>query len=54
MSDFLMWMVVIPVLVFAFRFWLGVAKWFIRNKQTLGGRVQRVRAAFDEGMHEEE
>jgi hypothetical protein len=54
MSDFILWMIVIPVLVFAVKFWFGVAKWLLRNKQTFGGRVQRVRAAFDEGMRREE
>jgi hypothetical protein len=54
MFDVMMWLIVIPVIAYALRFWWGVAKWVIRNKKTLGGRVQRVRSAFDEGSRREE
>ena len=54
MSDVLMWLIVIPMMVFAVKFWLGVIKWLNRNRQTLGQRVQRVRSAFVEGSRGEE
>lgn len=48
MVNFILWLIVIPMIVYAFRFWWGVGKWTVRNKQTLGGRVERLREAFAE------
>jgi len=50
MLDLILWLIVIPCVVMAAKFWLSVARWLTRNKQTLGHRVQRVRSAFEEGM----
>jgi hypothetical protein len=52
--DAMIWLVVIPSVIMAIRFWLKVAQWALRNKRTLGQRVQRVRSAFVEASRGEE
>jgi hypothetical protein len=53
-ANVIMWLVMIPMMVFAVQFWANAARWAIRNKRDIAGRVQRVRSAFVEGMRGEE
>ena len=53
MYNVIMWLIVIPMMVFAARFWVDVIKWLNRNRQTLG-QAQRVREAFAEASRGEE
>jgi hypothetical protein len=52
MSDMMMWLVMIPVVVMAFKWWLDAGKWLTRHRKTLKGRVERVRSAFAEDESE--
>jgi hypothetical protein len=46
MTTVMTFLIFIPLLVTAARFWAGVARWLLRYGRTLGLRVQRARAAF--------
>lgn len=48
MFDVIAFLLLVPIAILAIRFWIGVLKWLLRHKRTLGKRVQRVRSAFAE------
>jgi hypothetical protein len=54
MSELLFYVILIPTVVMAVKFWVKAVRWGIRNQRTLGLRVQRLRSAVVEASREEE
>jgi hypothetical protein len=48
MFDVLKWLVFVPMVIMAVKFWIRVTKWVVTNKQTLSQRFQRIRSALSE------
>jgi len=48
MPEFIRWLILIPVLVFACRFWFGVGKWAIRERNTMSDRIKAAQVAASE------
>lgn len=46
MYDLIMWLIVIPMIVIAIKWWCGVGRFLLRNKRSLGAKVEKVRSAF--------
>ena len=48
MSDLILFLLLIPLAFLAVKFWVGVVRWLLKHRETLGQRVQRVRSVFAE------
>jgi hypothetical protein len=52
--NVIMWLIVIPTIIMAIKFWVRLATWGLNHKRDISRRVQRVRTAFAEAGGEEE
>jgi hypothetical protein len=52
MYEVIAFLILIPMVIMAIRFWIKAAQWGIENKRSFGKRVQRVRSAFDDSGEE--
>ena len=49
-----MWMIAIPTIIMALKFWFRLLQWGLTNKRDLSRRVHRARTAFADAGGEEE
>jgi hypothetical protein len=54
MSTLFMWLLMIPMLAFAIRFWWRVGRFVLKNQRTLAQRAERLRSALAEAGRAEE
>lgn len=49
MFELMSWLVAIPMVVLAAQWWLRALRFLIRNKRSLGQRIERMKSAFADG-----
>jgi hypothetical protein len=46
MFDVMMWLIVIPTVITAIKFWVRLGRWGLKSRRDIASRVQRVRSAY--------
>ena len=52
MSELIAFLILIPMVIMAIRFWIKAAQWGIEHRRSFAKKVQRIRCAFNDAGEE--